>query len=100
MSVYVAKMGSSTSARNLLHFHQMFTTNEFKRFDYGVRKNNEIYGQKKAPVYNLSQITHKAMHVIYGLNDYYVPVEGVEALKEELPGKHSTSLFCSNKSNL
>lgn len=42
------------------------------------------YGQKEAPEYNLTSISHRSTHVIYSLNDLFTPLDGIEQLKKDL----------------
>ena len=81
-------MPSSTSAQNLLHFSQMFATNRFQKYDYGLLRNLKIYNSLTPPKYSLQNITYPNVHVIYGQNDWFVPIQpnGVELLKQELQG--------------
>lgn len=85
LGVYTAHMPTSTSAQNLLHFDQLFTSNRFQKFDHGILKNMQVYGSQSPPEYNLSSITHRAMHVIYSDNDWFVPISGVQQLQADLP---------------
>lgn len=50
------------------------STGLFHKFDHGPLNNLKLYGSKKPPEYNLSNIQTK-MHIIYGTNDYLVRQE-------------------------
>lgn len=66
-------MPTSTSRRNLRHFKELFNTNRFKRFG------------SKGEDYPLENITFSPIYVIYGENDWFVPLDGVDALEKDLP---------------
>lgn len=83
LAVYTAHMGS-TSKRNLRHFHQLFSSNRFARFDHGPEGNMQKFGQKESPLYDLTQIRHNSIHVIYSLNDLFAPLDGVEQLSKDI----------------
>ncbi len=74
----------STSKRNLRHFHQLFSSNRFARFDHGPEGNMQKFGQKESPLYDLTQIRHNSIHVIYSLNDLFAPLDGVEQLSKDI----------------
>ena len=79
-------MPTSTSAQNLLHFEQLFSSNRFAKFDHGLVKNQELYGGSSLPPeYDLTSITFtNPLPVIYSDNDWFVPVSSVEALRADL----------------
>lgn len=77
---------TSTSARNLLHFDQMFNKGKFAHYDFGFLGNLRRYGQLRAPEYDLTSIKHPSMHIIYGRNDLYIPLKSVERLEQDLKG--------------
>ena len=84
LGVYTAHMPTSTSAQNLLHFDQLFSSNRFQKFDHGILRNPQLYGSPQPPEYPLANITHRAIHVIYSDNDWFVPISGVERLQQDL----------------
>lgn len=84
MGVYISNIPTSTAAKNLIHFKQMFHSNEFKKFDYGIDGNEQHYNSTTPPKYKLDNITHPNVLVIYSLNDYFVPLDGVQTLKSDL----------------
>lgn len=48
--------------RTLLHYLQVLGSGEFKQYDYdNVRKNEAVYGQRTAPLYNLTKVTAPTM---------------------------------------
>ncbi len=44
-----------TSARNVNHWIQLFSTKEFTQYDYGMEMNYVKYGQSKPPSYDLTK---------------------------------------------
>src|SRR5699024_2866425 len=79
VAVYAGHV-SSVSLKNILHFHQLFTTGRFARFDYGAIGNQEMYGQSEAPEYDLTAIDTEncPIHAIYSLNDLFTPLDGLK----------------------
>ena len=73
----------------------MFHSNEFKKFDYGIDGNEQHYNSTTPPKYKLDNITHPNVLVIYSLNDYFVPLDGVQTLKSDL--KRAKFYQISNK---
>lgn len=70
-------MPTSTSRRNLLHYKQLMDEDRFKRYD-----TNLIIPTAKD--YPLDKITLKPILVIYGPNDWVVPLASVDKLKKDL----------------
>ncbi len=92
IGVYTGHMPTTTAAQNLIHFHQVFKTNRFQKFDHGSEEKNLIkYGSPEPPEYDLKRITHPNMYLIYGLNDFYMSQDGVESLKTDL--KHAREFY-------
>lgn len=83
MPVVTAHFPSGTSTKNLIHFEQYVKTGEFKMFDYGAKQNQVIYGQKTAPLYDLSKITFPA-HLYVGKYDRLADLTDVDRLFKEL----------------
>lgn len=59
-------------------------SNEFRKFDYDdVRKNEEIYGQKEPPAYNLTQVT-APIFFHYSIGDETATAENALTLRSRL----------------
>lgn len=58
----------------LLYISHSLSVGRFQKFDYGPKKNMELYQSVKPPEYNLSNVRTK-VHIIYGTNDYVVSPE-------------------------
>ena len=99
MGVYMAHQPTSTAGKNLVHFDQLFKSNKFQKYDYGPVLNLAKYGQATPPEYDLTKITHPAVYVIYGANDWFVPLSGVEKLKTDLSNAKEFYEISNPKSN-
>jgi hypothetical protein len=44
-----------TSSKNLAHWIQMYKSKKHNYFDYGAKKNKEIYGRETPPEYDLTK---------------------------------------------
>ena len=51
MAVMARNEPGGTSMKNCLHWMQMIRTGEYRRFDYGAKRNMQVYGQEEAPRY-------------------------------------------------
>lgn len=84
--MYTGHSPSSTSRRNLRHFNQLFNTEKPGRFA----------SFSPTPItpsvdYDLKAIGKGSPTlVIYGKNDWYVPLEGVSALMNDLSSETTT----------
>ena len=96
LGVYTSHMPTSTSAQNLLHFDQLFTSNRFQKFDHGMITNLQVYGRRDPPEYPLANITHRDLYVIYSDNDWFVPLSGVEQLRTDLNASAREFYLISN----
>lgn len=70
-------MPTTTSSQNLRHFNQLFLTNRFAAF-------NPLVPEVPGPDYNLKAIKGPQTLIIYGQNDWFVPLSGIEQLKADL----------------
>lgn len=57
MTTILGHMPAGASVNCFLHFAQGVTSGEFRKFDYGSKKNRELYGQDTPPKYDVSKIT-------------------------------------------
>ncbi|TGZ60894.1 hypothetical protein CRM22_008291 [Opisthorchis felineus] len=83
LPVYIAHTPAGTSAKNMVHYCQGITTDQFQAFDYGKVKNLEIYGQKTPPKYDLSKFTVPTA-VFTGGNDWLAVEKDVDRLIEQI----------------
>ncbi|XP_073962656.1 lipase 3-like [Choristoneura fumiferana] len=75
---------SGTSVDTFAHFGQLFHTQEFVKFDYGVVKNLKLYGSATPPAYNL-KASDVPVVVFKGHNDGLISVEDTDLIVEQLP---------------
>ncbi|XP_022912361.2 lipase 3-like [Onthophagus taurus] len=73
-----------TSIQSILHLQQMYTTGEFKPYDYGNETNQILYNSTKPPEYDLTKNV-APMAIYYGDGDYIVAKEDCVFLAEKLP---------------
>ncbi|CAH1113090.1 unnamed protein product [Psylliodes chrysocephalus] len=76
------------SFKELLHYLQIIDSGTFSKYDYGPKKNLKYYGEKKPPLYNLSQIT-SPMSLFSAKGDLLVPQKGARVLAKMLPNLES-----------
>ncbi|XP_074330459.1 triacylglycerol lipase 1-like isoform X1 [Apium graveolens] len=74
-----------SSAKNLQHLFQMIRKGTFAKYDYGLIKNLKIYGQLKAPNFDLSHIPASLpIWMGYGGNDALADMKDVQRTIKEL----------------
>ncbi|KAJ6345787.1 hypothetical protein OIU78_008447 [Salix suchowensis] len=77
-----------SSAKNLRHLFQMIRKGTFSRYDYGMFKNMELYGQLNPPAFDLSLIPKTLpLWMGYGGHDSLADVTDVERTLKGLQGK-------------
>ncbi|XP_063915571.1 lipase 1-like [Zophobas morio] len=70
------------SRKQTQHFLQSVKSGYFRRYDYGKKKNEEVYGFLTPPAYDLSLVTVKC-HLFYSRDDLAVSeVDAVRVCKE------------------
>lgn len=87
LSYFMKHMPSGSSLKCLYHYGQFVNmkshTPVFRKYDYGVRKNKKIYGQKEPPVYDLSGIkVPVSLHI--GIEDHLGDLTDNGILQNEL----------------
>ncbi len=81
-------------SRLLAHLLQFGRRALFNRFDFGLKKNLEIYGQNYPPEYPLTRITAK-IALFYSFNDKFINEIDISLLKSKLKGNS----FLINETN-
>ena len=78
MKHYLSYIPSGASRMSFQHYTQlMFTQSpKFAKYDYGKKKNLEIYGTETPPVYDISKIKTKTA-IFYGDNDNLCTLDNV-----------------------
>jgi hypothetical protein len=61
---------SIAALNDLIHFSQLHNSGKFQKFDYGRRKNFEVYGQDEPPEYDLGRVKVPT-YLLYGKNDVF-----------------------------
>ncbi|XP_032593125.1 lipase 3 isoform X2 [Drosophila grimshawi] len=74
------------STNQILHYMQEQQSGHFRLYDYGTRKNLEMYKSEQPPDYPVENIT-AIVHLWYSKNDVMAAVEDVLALANRLPNK-------------
>ena len=83
-----------TSTRSISHLGQMIKTNEFRKFDYGNKdKNIEQYGEEKAPLIPIENISGIPIAMFSGLNDSVVAIENNRELGQILMNNKDSPLI-------
>ncbi|XP_030024911.1 lipase 3-like [Manduca sexta] len=62
---------SGASVKQILHYFQEVNSCNFQQFDYGQKKNIQMYGNKTAPPYYLERVK-APVFIFYGDNDWLV----------------------------
>ncbi|CAN7944392.1 unnamed protein product, partial [Ixodes pacificus] len=90
--VYLCRLPSGTSMKNLRHFQQLIISQKPLKFDYGPEKNTEIYGQAEPPLYSLDPMTTD-VGVFWSLGDRLVYPDTVAELIEDLGPRVKKNVF-------
>ncbi|XP_063913077.1 lipase 1-like [Zophobas morio] len=72
------------------HYMQIIKSGYFRRYDFGRRKNEEVYGSSTPPSYNLSLVSTKC-HLFYSRNDLLVSEVDAARVCKELGGACASS---------
>ena len=68
MEVYISHEPDGTSVKNIIHFVQMYLSNQFQAYDYGSPdKNRQYYNQTTPPIYSIRPM--KIPTAIFWSND-------------------------------
>lgn len=82
----LATSPAGASTNQLFHYLQEYKSGDFRQFDYGHSKNEEIYGSKTPTDYNVRGI-EVPIYLYYSDNDYFANVVDVDKLRSELNPK-------------
>ena len=93
---------AGTSSKNIRHWMQMYNTKRLARYDYGEKKNMEIYGQKIPPIYDLSKFkNYKVKSFLYTSDrDPFSNVDDLNHLTKYLNDKYVTIRRLNNYNHL
>lgn len=84
LDVYFYGIPAGSSIKNIRHFHQVFTRDTFGEYDYGRRKNMQIYGQEDPPAFDVGKITNPNIALFCGKNDLLASPPDVDILRSRL----------------
>ncbi|XP_044735390.1 lipase 3-like isoform X2 [Chrysoperla carnea] len=84
INVITTHIPAGASARQIYHLMQTYDTGLFRKYDFGKRKNNKIYGTPEPPTYNVSKVTVPTF-LYAGGRDWMADVKDVTKLSKELP---------------
>ncbi|XP_076243069.1 lipase 3 [Calliopsis andreniformis] len=86
MPVILSHTPAGTSSKTLVHYAQEIESGYFRKYDYGERKNLEVYNSTLPPKYDLSKIK-VPITLFCGDNDWLSSTADVTRLSDELPYK-------------
>ncbi|XP_016997143.2 lipase 3 [Drosophila takahashii] len=81
MSVLIETHPAGSSSNQGIHYLQLYKSGEFRQYDWGTKKNMELYGQELPPDYDLSLITAPT-HLYSSNNDALCAPKDVDKLVE------------------
>jgi len=64
---------AGTSTKTILHYVQEIESGKFRQYDYGRKRNLQIYNATEPPDYNLSKIT-VPIALFYADNDWLASI--------------------------
>jgi hypothetical protein len=69
-----SSLPSSVSLKLIVHLIQEIDSRHFRKFDYGHRRNLEIYGNPNPPDFNISKVTVPTA-ILHGNYDHLTRIE-------------------------
>ncbi|XP_068898904.1 lipase 1-like [Tenebrio molitor] len=81
--LYYSYWPSGISIYQLKQYLQIVRSKRFQKYDYGLTKNNRVYGQRKPPTYDLSKIDIP-VRLFYGKSDSLYKQKNVDRLFDEI----------------
>ncbi|EDW95163.1 lipase 3 [Drosophila yakuba] len=84
MSVLIETHPAGSSSNQGIHYLQLWKSLKFRQYDWGTKKNNELYGQDLPPDYDLRKITAPT-HLYSSNNDALCGPEDVKTLVANFP---------------
>ncbi|XP_043071010.1 lipase 3 [Drosophila grimshawi] len=86
MPEYLATHPAGCSSNQMLHYVQEQQSGHFRLYDYGTKKNLEVYKSEQPPDYPVENISSE-VHLWFADNDSLAAVEDVMALADRLPNR-------------
>ncbi|XP_008548197.1 lipase 3 [Microplitis demolitor] len=84
LPVILSHTPAGASTKTMVHYAQEILSGKFQQYDYGAKKNIEIYNATYPPEYNLSKIKIPIVF-FYADNDWLAAPEDVKKLYSKLP---------------
>lgn len=84
MQVLIETHPGGSSSNQGIHYLQLYKSHKFRQFDYGTKKNQQIYNQDTPPDYDLSKITART-YTYSGANDALCGPRDVDTLVKNMP---------------
>uniref|UniRef100_T1KPI2 Lipase n=1 Tax=Tetranychus urticae TaxID=32264 RepID=T1KPI2_TETUR len=75
------------SLKSVLHYMQSSKYDQIREFDYGPKKNLEVYGSEEPHKFPFEIVPIHNLVIISGLNDYLAPQVSVQKLRDILPDR-------------
>jgi len=84
MPILLGHTPADISVNTLVHYAQGYDNGRFCFYDFGNRKNKQVYGQKSPPDFEISEIT-APIYLMWGQNDWLGDPTDVAHLAPQLP---------------
>lgn len=84
LPVYMSHTPAGTSSMTVVQYAQEIDSGFFQRYDYGILKNFDKYGQKTPPKYDLEQVVTNVT-LYWGQRDLLADPQDVDNLRRALP---------------
>ncbi|XP_036324379.1 lipase 3-like [Rhagoletis pomonella] len=84
LQILIETHPGGSSSNQGIHFLQLSKSHKFRQFDYGTKKNRQVYNQDTPPDYDLSKITART-YLYSSANDALCGPRDVDNLVENMP---------------
>lgn len=98
LPVIYAHLPSGASTKQLVHYGQEIVSGEFQKFDYGDKKNMQMYNSKVPPKYHMEKVT-SPVALFYSMQDWFSNITDVNVLRKTLPNVIDAYLVPDKKFN-
>lgn len=98
LPVIFAHLPSGASTKQLVHYGQEIVSGEFQNFDYGAKKNMQMYNSKVPPKYHLERVT-SPVALFYSTQDWLSNITDINVLRKILPNVIDAYLVPDKKFN-
>ncbi|XP_066143555.1 uncharacterized protein [Euwallacea fornicatus] len=83
MQLIISSIPVRMSTQQVIHFLDNYVNGTFKKFDFGLKKNLEIYGQSNPPHYNLSAVDVPVVFFVAD-GDSFIQLEDILEVSRQL----------------